>query len=81
MNRIPYYVLDYYNREVIEKIIDKYAMEPMDAVRRFLCSETHTLLEDAECGLMYYPPFAVFDMWEAEQITGDPRNSVHVRGE
>jgi hypothetical protein len=26
-----------------------------------------------------YP--AIFDMWETEQITGDPRNSVYIRGE
>ena len=30
---------------------------------------------------MGFPERAVFDMWEAEQITGDPRNSAYVRGE
>ena len=27
------------------------------------------------------PAYAVFDMWESEKITGDPRNSAYVRGE
>ena len=54
-------------------------MDPMEAARRFLLSKTHTLLEDADCGLMSLPERAEFDMWEAEQVTGDPRNSVAVR--
>ena len=56
-------------------------MEPMEAVRKFLTSETHALLEDADNGLLCFPERAVFDMWEAEQVTGDPRNSVYLRGE
>ena len=53
----------------------------MDAVRRFLTSKTHEMLEDESYGLLSFPDRAVFDMWETEQITGDPRNSVYVRGE
>lgn len=75
------FAIDYYDRQVIQKIIDKYGMEPMDAVRKFLTSKTHEMLEDESYGLLSFPDRAVFDMWEAEQITGDPRNSVYVRGE
>jgi len=46
-----------------------------------LTSRTHEMLEDSSYGLLSFPERAVFDMWEAEQITGDPRNSVYVRGE
>lgn len=81
MNRTIYFALDYYDRQVIQSIMDKYAMEPMDALRSFLTSETHELLEDMECGLWSFPARGVFDMWEAEKITGDPRNSIYVRGE
>ncbi len=70
MNKMVYFVLDYYDRKVIERMIEKYAMNPMDAVRNFLKSETHALLEDADN-----------DMWESEKITGDPRNSIYLRGE
>lgn len=79
MTKIPYFVADYYNREIVGQIIKKYGFEPLDAVRRFLCSETHRLLEDAENGLWEYPAFAVLEMWEAEQITGDPRNAACLR--
>ena len=81
MNKIPYFVRDYYNRQVINRIIEKYDMEPMEAARRFLTSETHSLLENADCGLTAYPERAIFDMWEAEVVTGDPRNSAYARGE
>lgn len=81
MNKTVYFATDYYDRKVISRIIEKYAMEPMEAVRKFLTSETHALLEDADNGLLCFPERAVFDMWEAEQVTGDPRNSVYLRGE
>ena len=79
MNKTAYFVLDYYDRNVVALIMNKYAMDPMDAVRSFLTSETHALLEDAENGMIAYPAYAVFDMWEAEKATGDPRKSIHLR--
>lgn len=81
MNKLPYFVLDYYNREVVGSIIEKYAMEPMDAMRSFLLSETHGLLEDSETGLWAFPVREVLSMWEAEQVTGDPRNALCLRAE
>lgn len=81
MNKIPYFALDYYDRHVVELIIDKYGIEPTEAARRFLLSETHAMLEDADLGLMSLSELAIFDMWEAEQVTGDPRNSLAVRSE
>ncbi len=81
MTKVPYFAVDHYDRYVIGRIIEKYAIDPMEATRSFLTSRTHRMLEDAECGLWSYPDRAVFDMWEAERVTGDPRNSVWVRGE
>ncbi len=81
MNKMPYFAIDYYDRQVIQSIIDKYGLDPMEAIRQFICSETHALLEDAENGMWYYPAYAIFDMWEAEKVTGNPRNSQFIRGE
>ncbi len=81
MNKMPYFAIDYYDRQVIQSIVDKYGLDPMDAIRQFICSETHALLEDAENGMWYYPAFVIFDMWEAEKVTGDPRNSQFIRSE
>ena len=81
MKKNPYFATDYYDRQVIQTIIEKYGMDEMEAARRFLTSETHALLEDPQYGVLSMPTHAVFDMWEAEQVTGNPRNSIYVRAE
>lgn len=81
MRKTVYFATDYYDRQVIQRIIDKYGMDPLEATRRFLTSKTHAMLEDMDYGLMAFPERALFDMWEAEQVTGDPANSAYVRGE
>ena len=73
--------LDYYNKKVISRIMDKYDMDQMDASRAFLMSETHRMLEDESLGMWDFSERAIFDMWEAEKVTGDPRNSVYLRSE
>ncbi|MBQ8972463.1 MAG: hypothetical protein IJ074_05220 [Clostridia bacterium] len=81
MTKYPYFIIDYHDRQVIQRIIEKYGINQMDAIRTFISSKTHKLLENAELGLADFPSDAIFDMWEVEKITGDPRNSVYVRGE
>jgi len=53
----------------------------MDAARAFLISETHAMLEDACLAMTEFSDRAIFDMWEAEKVTGDPRNSASLRSE
>ena len=53
----------------------------MDAARMFLTSETHAMLEDAELAMWEFSARAIFDMWETEKETGDPRKSVWLRSE
>ena len=81
MNKLPYFIMDYYDRQVIKCIMDKYGMDELEAARSFITSQTHSLLEDADYGLMSFSERAVFDMWESERVTGNPSNSVYVRGE
>lgn len=81
MKRIQNVMLDYYNKQVIHRIMEKYAMEPMAATRAFLTSRTHEMLEDAEYAMWEFSELGIFDMWEAERVTGDPRNSIYLRGE
>ncbi len=81
MNKIPCFSLDHYDKNVVQMMMDKYGMAPMDAARAFLTSETHAMLEDAELAMWEFSAPAIFAMWEAEKITGDPRNSVHLRSE
>ena len=81
MTKIPIFSLDCYNKNVIKMIIEKYGLTEMEAAREFLMSETHRMLEDADMAMWEFSARALFDMWEVEKITGNPRNSVHLRSE
>lgn len=50
-----------------------------EAVRSFIKSETYQMLLDVELDIYKMSPLIVFDMWESEKITGDPRNSQYIR--
>ena len=81
MKKNIYFILDHYDRQIIPQIIDKYNLPPMEATKKFILSKTHALLEDYDNGLLNLPYYAVFDMWEVEQVTGDPCQSSYIRGE
>ena len=79
MKRLEPEVIDYYNIEVAEMILEKYGMSPMEALRAFVCSKTHEMLENKDMGMTDFGAGALFEIWECEKITGDPRNSVYIR--
>ena len=72
-------VLHYYDKTVIEMIMNKYGYSAEKAMDCFLKSKTHDMLENEEMFLMEFGCPAILDIWEAEQVTGDPRNSVYIR--
>ncbi|MBR5051566.1 MAG: hypothetical protein IKX75_09610 [Desulfovibrio sp.] len=80
MNRQVPELVDSYDYEVIRLINEKYNMSFMDALRAFVSSETHRMLLDADYGFTMFGAPGIFDIWEAEMITGDPRNSSYIRG-
>lgn len=81
MKRLDPDIIDYYNEEVIKRMIDKYGYSFMDALREFVSSQTHEMLEDESFGLISYGAEAILEIWEAEKITGSPCNSIYIRGE
>lgn len=81
MKRLEPGIIDYYNNEVVTMIMEKYGLCVMDALKSFVNSKTHEMLEDAECGMTDFGAGAILEIWECEKITGDPRNSVYVRSE
>jgi hypothetical protein len=76
----PVEILDFYDREVAMAIHEKYGLTMMDALRRFTSSKTYDMLTNPDLEMWEFSPLAIFDMWEAEQVTGDPRESVYLRG-
>lgn len=74
-------IMDCYNKAIIQKIMDKYHLDPMTATRKFWNSETYRLLNEEQFAMWEFSELAIFDMWEVEQLTGNPRNSVYLRSE
>lgn len=72
-------ILCFYNEKVLKMICDKYGLNSMNALRRFLFSETYQMLCNPNLEMWDFGPIGIFDMWEAEQVTGNPRNSLYIR--
>ncbi len=81
MSQILPDVADYYDYEVSKMIAENFGMKPMDALRAFVTSKTHALLANEKYGLTAFGAGGIYDMWLAEKVTGNPRNSIYVRGE
>ena len=79
MNRVDARTMDFFDRHVSELIIEKYGIEDRTALRDFVESETYKMLTDTETEVYKMSPLIVFDMWESEKVTGDPRNSQYIR--
>ena len=69
-------ILQNFDTEIAELIAKNRGISEMDALRIFLASKTHEMLEDDEMKIWYFSPLAVYDMWENEEATGDPGNSL-----
>ncbi len=67
--------------EVAYLIADKKKISIMGGLRLFLKSETHRMLLDDDMKLWYFAPLAILDMWECEERTGNPRNSLYLKGD
>jgi hypothetical protein len=81
MKRLEPEIIDYYNGEVIVMIAEKYGLSQMDSLKSFATSKTHEMLENADYGMIDFGAKAIFEIWECEKITGDPRNSIYIKGE
>ncbi|MBQ1925116.1 MAG: hypothetical protein II180_03240 [Proteobacteria bacterium] len=74
-------ILQNIDAEVAAQIAHSRDLSPLDGLRLFLASETHEMLLDDRLKLWYLSPIAIFDMWENEIATGDPRNSLYIKGD
>lgn len=81
MKRLEPEIIDYYDSEVVMMIADKYGLSQMEALKEFVNSKTHEMLENEDCGMTEFGAEALFEIWECEKVTGDPKKSVYIRGE
>ena len=56
--------------------MNKYNINAIEALKIFVCSNTHNLLEDIDNGLLMFGASGIFDIWESEKNTGDPKSPV-----
>jgi hypothetical protein len=80
MTKVDARTLDFFDRNVVRLICEKYGLSEKKALRELLESETYQMLVDREQELYMMSPIVVFDMWENEKITGEPRSSQYIRG-
>lgn len=76
---IPFLIGDYVS-VVTGLISSKYDLPEEVAMRRFLFSETYRMLSNPKLEMWEFCPDVIFEIWECEQITGDPRHSAYLRG-
>ena len=81
MKRLEPEIVDYYDNEVVMMITEKYGLSEMDALKSFVSSKTHEMLENEDCGMTDFGAGAIFEIWECEKVTGDPKKSVYIRDE
>ena len=79
MSKVLPFILDYYDREVSQMICQKYGLSIMEAYKKFMFSKTYEMLSNPELQMWDFSCFGIFDRWEAEQRTGDPRDSIYIR--
>ena len=79
MNSVPVDVLDYYDAEVVRRIIEKYGYGERDAFEQFIGSQTYRMLANPAMEMWQFGPEGLFNIWESEKVTGSPKNSAYLR--
>ena len=79
MSSVPVDVLDYYDAEVVRRIIEKYGYGERDAFEQFIGSQTYRMLANPEMEMWQFGPEGLFNIWESEKVTGSPKNSAYLR--
>lgn len=74
-------IMKNYDAAVACLIAESRGISEMDGLRLFLKSETYSMLLDNDLRMWYFSPYVLFDMWENEIATGDPRNSLYLRSD
>ena len=79
MNSVPVDVLDYYDAEVVRRIIEKYGYSERDAFEQFIGSQTYRMLANPAMEMWQFGPEGLFNIWKSEKVTGSPKNSAYLR--
>ena len=78
LHKLKPFLLSSYDSELTERIMESTGLPFMDSLRAFIFSETYKMLADDELRMFDFAPVSIFDMWECERATGEPRNSIYL---
>lgn len=73
-------IMQLFDEYLVNIISSQRNISGLDALRLFLNSKTHEMLENDDLKMWHFSPLAILDMWEVEMQTGDPRNSSYIGG-
>lgn len=62
MSLVQAHINYHYSKEVCRMISEKYNLDAMEALRRYLNSKSHRMFVDPELEMLDIPPIGVFDM-------------------
>ena len=79
MKRTSPEVLDYYDEEVVRRIVEKYGYGEREALELFLRSKTYQMMANPDMAMWQFGPEGIFNIWESEKITGSPQRSAYLR--
>ena len=79
MSNVPVDMLDYYDEEIVRRIIEKYGYGEREALGLFLESQTYRMLANPAMEMWQFGPEGIFNILESERITGSPKNSAYLR--
>lgn len=79
MKKIPLEINRYFSNFVINLIMEKYGFDELDAIKEYYFSKTYKMLNDVSLEIYKMSHLVVFDIWENEKNTGNPRNSEYIR--
>ena len=72
-------ILDFYDTEVIRRIVEKYGYDERRAGLDYFASKTYRMLSDPQMEMWQFGPGGIFDIWESEKVTGSPLASAYLR--
>jgi predicted DNA-binding protein YlxM (UPF0122 family) len=71
--------LFFFENFLIPLIAEEYKISEEQALHNYVFSETYQMLSDYETKLFRESPLLIWDLYQAEIATGDPRNSTYIQ--
>ena len=65
MNTVSVDILDYYDEEVVRRIVEKYGYGEREALEMFLESQTYAMLANPGMEMWQFGPEGIFNIWES----------------